>query len=121
MRAAPSLDIVPLLQQAGAVIRAYDPAAMEEASGLLSDVVFCRNAYDAMDSADCAVIVTEWNEFRALDLNRLKSLLRSPVVIDMRNIYEPAEMREAGITYHSVGRPPVRPAVRETDAGGNPS
>jgi UDPglucose 6-dehydrogenase len=107
MRAAPSLDIVPLLQQKGANIRAYDPAAMEEAADHLTDVAFCRNAYDAMEGADCAVIVTEWNEFRALDLDRLKALLASPVLIDMRNIYEPAEMVEAGITYHSVGRPPV--------------
>ena len=67
-----------------------------------------------MDSADCAVIVTEWNEFRSLDLDRLKSLLRSPVVVDLRNIYEPAEMLEAGITYHSVGRPAVRPSMTRT-------
>lgn len=107
MRAAPSLDIVPILQEKGATVRAYDPAAMDEAASHLSDVEFCRNAYDAMDGADCAVIVTEWNEFRALDLDRLKSLLTSPILVDMRNIYEPAEMVDAGITYHSVGRPPV--------------
>jgi len=105
MRAAPSLDIVPLLQRQGASIRAYDPAAMDEAANHLTDVVFCRNAYDAVDRADCAVIVTEWNEFRALDLPRLKSLLRMPILVDLRNIYDPAEMVEAGISYYSVGRP----------------
>lgn len=109
MREAPSLDIIPLLQEAGAQIRAYDPVAMDEASGLLLDVVFCRNAYDAVDGADCAVIVTEWNEFRALDLSRLTEQLRKPVVVDLRNIYQSAEMEDAGVTYYSIGRPPVRP------------
>jgi len=114
MRAAPSLDIVPLLQQAGAVVRAYDPAAMEEAANHLTEVAFCRNAYDAMDGADCAVIVTEWNEFRALDLERVKTLLSSPVLVDLRNIYQPDEMVDAGITYYCIGRPPVRPVAEAT-------
>lgn len=105
MRDSPSLEIVPALQNAGAVVRAFDPKGMEEAEALLENVVWCEDAYGTMESADCLAIITEWNEFRALDLKRVKSLLRQPVLVDMRNIYKPQEMRAAGFDYYSVGRP----------------
>ncbi len=105
MRDAPSLDIVPALQAAGARIRAYDPEGMEEARKMLADVEFCGGSYDTMQDADALVVITEWTEFRALDLDRMKSLLRQPVVVDLRNVYNPADMRAAGFAYHSVGRP----------------
>jgi len=105
MRDAPSLEIVPALQQAGAAIRAFDPEGMDEAKKLLQDVTWCADGYAAMEGADALVIVTEWNEFRALDLPRVKSLLRAPVLVDLRNIYKPSEMAAAGFRYSSVGRP----------------
>jgi UDPglucose 6-dehydrogenase len=110
MRDSPSLAIVPALQKAGAAIRAFDPEGMKEAGKLMHDVAFCANAYDAMKDADALVIVTEWNEFRALDLARVKSLLRTPTVIDLRNIYEPKDMSAAGFYYVSVGRAPIEPS-----------
>ncbi len=113
MRDSPSLTIVPALQRAGAAVRAFDPEGMDEARKLLDGVQFCNGAYDAMDGADAVVIVTEWNEFRALDLKRVKSLLRSPTVIDLRNIYKPADMAEAGFFYFSIGRRSVEPAHGE--------
>jgi UDPglucose 6-dehydrogenase len=110
MRDSPSLAIIPALQQAGAAVRAFDPEGMVEAQKLLENVVFCGGAYDAMQGADALVIVTEWNEFRALDLERVKSLLRTPTVIDLRNIYKPADMADAGFFYFSIGRRSVDPA-----------
>jgi UDPglucose 6-dehydrogenase len=110
MRESPSLAIVPALQAAGASIRAFDPESMDEAKKLLSGVTFGLGAYDAMKGADALVLVTEWNEFRALDLARVKSLLRSPTVIDLRNIYKPADMAAAGFYYFSIGRRSVEPA-----------
>ena len=107
MRDSPSLDIIPLLQEKGATIRAFDPEGMDEARGLLSDVHFCENAFDAMEGADAAVLLTEWNEFRALDLERARKLLETPLIIDLRNIYTPQEMAAAGFSYHSIGRKPV--------------
>jgi UDPglucose 6-dehydrogenase len=106
MRDSPSLAILPALVAAGAAIRAYDPEGMTEARHLLPDLVYCRDAYEAMEGADALVILTEWNAFRALDLGRVRSLLASPLVIDLRNIYQPAEMAAAGLSYVSVGRPP---------------
>lgn len=105
MRDAPSLDIVPALQAAGAVVRAYDPAAMHEAEKLLPGVEWVKDAYAALQGADCLAILTEWNEFRALDLGRVKDLLKRPVVVDLRNVYNPQEMIDAGFIYCSVGRP----------------
>jgi UDPglucose 6-dehydrogenase len=110
MRDSPSLVIVPALQKAGAKIRAYDPEGMTEAGKLLHDVAFCANAYEAMKDADALVIVTEWNEFRALDLGRVKALLRTPTVIDLRNIYKPEDMSAEGFYYVSVGRAPTEPS-----------
>ena len=104
MRDAPSLDIIRGLAKRGARIRAYDPQAMREASKLLPDLVTCGNAYEACSGADALVLITEWNQFRMLDLARIKSLLRQPVIVDLRNIYEPRPMREAGFRYFCVGR-----------------
>jgi len=107
MRDAPSLDIIPALQKAGAAIAAFDPEGMHEARQLLPHVDWADDAYGTMKGADALVILTEWNEFRALDLKRVKSLLHRPLIIDLRNIYTIAEMQEAGFEYHSVGRVPV--------------
>jgi UDPglucose 6-dehydrogenase len=106
MREAPSLVIIPWLQAAGAKIRAYDPEGAREARNLL-DIELCKNAYEALDGADGVVILTEWNEFRALDVARMKSLLKRPLMVDLRNIYRPAQMAAAGFTYVSVGRATV--------------
>ncbi len=107
MRDAPSLDIIPALQKAGAAIAAFDPEGMHEARQLLPHVDWAEDAYGTMKDADALVILTEWNEFRALDLKRLRSLLRRPLIIDLRNIYTISEMQDAGFEYHSVGRMPV--------------
>jgi UDPglucose 6-dehydrogenase len=108
MRDSPSLDIVPALQNAGGTIRAYDPEGMKEAARLLDDVTFCADAYDAMDGADAVVIITEWNQFRALDLDRARALLKHPVMVDLRNIYRPEELDGTGFAYHSIGRGAAR-------------
>ena len=105
MRDAPSLDIIPALQEAGAEVRAFDPAGMDEAKKLLSDVIYCDGPYHAMDGADAVALVTEWDEFRALDLARMKQLLKEPVFVDLRNVYRPAQMADAGFAYASIGRP----------------
>jgi len=109
MRDSPSLEIVPALQSAGAVVQAYDPEGMVEAKHMLTDVQFCDNAYDTLQGADALALLTEWNEFRALDMERVKASLRSPVVIDLRNIWSPEEMAAAGFQYTSIGRPAERP------------
>jgi len=109
MRDAPSLVIVPDLQGKGATIRAFDPEGAREARKLLN-IELCKDAYDALDGADGVVILTEWNEFRALDMARAKSLLRAPLMVDLRNIYRPAQMAAAGFTYVSVGKATARPA-----------
>jgi UDPglucose 6-dehydrogenase len=111
MRDSPSLDIIPALQKAGATIRAFDPEGMKEAAKMMDDVNFCTNAYETMEGADAIVLITEWNEFRALDLPRVKSLLRTPTVIDLRNIYKPEDMSDAGFYYVSIGRPAVEPSA----------
>jgi UDPglucose 6-dehydrogenase len=107
MRDAPSLVIVPRLQQGGAAIRAYDPEGAKEARALLPGISLCASAYEALEGADGVVILTEWNEFRALDMARVKSLLRHPLMVDLRNIYRPAQMAAEGFTYISVGRATV--------------
>ncbi len=104
LREAPSLDIAKVLLAAGAHVRAYDPAAMDRTRAILPDVEFMSGAYDVAAGADAIVIVTEWNEFRHLDLRRLKSSMRKPVVIDGRNIYDPEIMRDLGFTYRGIGR-----------------
>ena len=105
MRESPSLEIVPGLIAAGASVRAFDPQGMNEAKQLLNGVAWCDDAYSAMEGAHCLAIVTEWNEFRALDFARARSLMAEPVLVDLRNIYHPDEMQKAGFRYHSVGRP----------------
>ncbi len=104
MRDAPSLVIVPALQAAGATLRGYDPAGMTEGGRLLSDVAWCEDAYSAIQDADALVILTEWNEFRALDLERVREALKTPILVDLRNIYDPVEMSELGFRYSCVGR-----------------
>ncbi|MEE2997666.1 MAG: UDP-glucose/GDP-mannose dehydrogenase family protein [Pseudomonadota bacterium] len=107
MRDSPSLAILPSLNKAGATVRAYDPQGMEEAREMLPGTVFCTDAYETMDGADALAIITEWNEFRLLDLERVKNLLSTPLLIDLRNIYKPEEIIKAGFDYYSVGRDPV--------------
>jgi UDPglucose 6-dehydrogenase len=104
MREAPSLVILPALAQQGATVRAYDPAGMDEASKLIPNMTAAADPYACMEGADALIILTEWDQFRALDLDRVKKALRSPIVIDLRNIYKPADMAERGFQYTSVGR-----------------
>jgi UDPglucose 6-dehydrogenase len=105
MREAASLAIIPALQAAGAKIQAHDPEGMEQAAKLLENVTFCDGPYDAAKGAAALVIVTEWDAYRALDLARLKSALAEPVIVDLRNIYVPADMAANGFRYVSIGRP----------------
>ena len=109
MRESPSLAIIPALQGQGATVRAYDPAGREEAAKLLEGVEYGNDAYAVLAGADCVAILTEWNEFRALDLSRVHELLAHPVIVDLRNIYKPGEMAAAGFAYYSVGRPSMTP------------
>ena len=105
MRESPSLDIVPALQAAGASVRAFDPEGMEEAKKVLDGVTWCEDTYDAIKGSDAVAIVTEWNEFRSLDFARMKELMRSPILVDLRNIYEPEHVTATGFSYSCVGRP----------------
>ena len=109
MRDAPSLDIVPALQEMGATVRAYDPEGMAQARKLMN-VETCDDAYDTMRGADVLVLLTEWNEFRALNLVKVGELLKQKLIVDLRNIYAPAQMQAYGFAYVSIGRPAVRPA-----------
>ncbi|HWU94273.1 MAG TPA: UDP-glucose/GDP-mannose dehydrogenase family protein [Sphingomonas sp.] len=105
MRDAPSLSIVAALEDAGATVKAYDPEGFEQARPLLPNVEFSESAYAASDGADALVIVTEWDAFRALDLGRIKSLLKTPLLVDLRNIYPPVDAERAGLTLVGVGKP----------------
>jgi len=107
MREAPSLNIIPALQKAGATIRAYDPEAMEEAKPLIPNVEWANGAYEAMVNADALVILTEWDEFRMLDFKEMKSRLKKPIMVDLRNVYDPVEMMRENFEYYSIGRPAV--------------
>ncbi|MDG1522858.1 MAG: UDP-glucose/GDP-mannose dehydrogenase family protein [Hellea sp.] len=104
MRDAASLTIIPELQNNGALIKVYDPASMKEAKSLLQNIDYTKNSYDCIKGADALIILTEWDEFRALDMIRVKKSLRSPNIIDLRNIYNPQSMEEYGFNYTSVGR-----------------
>jgi len=104
MRDAPSLVILPALQSLGASVRAFDPEAMGQARPLLADVTFCDDAYECIRGANVLVILTEWDAFRALDLARIKTLLAEPVIVDLRNIYNPEDVRKRGFSYTGVGR-----------------
>ncbi len=104
LRYAPSIDIIRALQREGAKIKAFDPAAMKKAERILKRVEFCQDAYGVAKGSDCLVILTEWNEFKELDLKKIKRLLKTPVIIDGRNIYEPKEMKRLGFEYQGIGR-----------------
>jgi UDPglucose 6-dehydrogenase len=104
MRDAPALDIIPALQAAGARIKAYDPESMHEAAKMLAEVDFCDGPYHAVDGADAMVLITEWDQFRALDFDRVKKLLKTPTVVDLRNVYQPSDMVRRGFNYTSIGR-----------------
>src|SRR3546814_512396 len=105
MRDAPSIAIIQALQDAGAKVRAYDPEGMEAARAVLSDVEYAASAYAAAEGAAATVIVTEWDAFRALDLTRLKAAMADPLLVDLRNIYRPAQAEAAGLRYVGIGRP----------------
>jgi UDPglucose 6-dehydrogenase len=115
MREAPSLALITALQDMGARVRAFDPAGMHQAQAqaLLRDVAYCEDAYDCADSADALVIATEWEQFRALDLDRLRDIMACPVVVDLRNVYRPDEVRRRGFTYTGVGRPVMSPYLAD--------
>ena len=105
MRDAPSLAIAQALIDAGVEVTAYDPEGMEQAQPMMPQVSMSRDPYAAAEGADAVVIVTEWDAFRALDFKRMRELVRTPTLVDLRNIYEPEEVRSAGFSYVSVGRP----------------
>ena len=104
MRDAPAIEIIQGLLERGAGVRAYDPQAMDEAAKILPDITMCESAYEACEGGDVLVIMTEWNQFRMLDLGRVKGLLKRPAIVDLRNVYNPEPMRAAGFSYVSVGR-----------------
>jgi len=111
MREAKSLEIITELVEAGATVRAYDPVAMDNARKILPALVeYADSPYAAAQGADAVALVTEWNEFKFLDLERLRSVMRSPVIFDGRNMWEPERMRRLGFAYHSIGRRSVHPA-----------
>ena len=104
IREAPSLNIIKKLLKEGAKIRAYDPVSMKSANSILPDITYCKDPYEAVNGANALVIVTEWNQFRNLELDRLKRLLKEPYFFDLRNIYEPQKLKAKGFKYFSVGR-----------------
>ena len=104
MREAPSVDIIKALQARGARVKAYDPVAMENAAELMPGVTYCATAYDVAKEADALLVVTEWNEFKQLNWEKIRSFMRQPIVLDGRNLYEPTEMATRGFVYWGVGR-----------------
>jgi len=113
IRDAPALDLVRTLLQKGARIRAFDPVAMENAGRILGDSIdYAAGNYDCLEEADALIIVTEWNEFRYPDFEKIRELLKEPVIFDGRNLYDPRRMAQRGFTYYSVGRPCIRPEAR---------
>ena len=115
MRDSPSIPLITALHDLGATVRGYDPAAMEAAKALLPDVIYCGSAYEASEGAQAVVIATEWEQFRALDLDRLRSVMALPVIVDLRNIYRPEDMHKRGFAYTSIGRSVPVPALAEID------
>ena len=107
MRDSPSLTIIPHLQKMGACVTAYDPAGMENAKVLLPKVKWAKEVYEALTGADVLVILTEWNEFRYLDFAEAKKLMKTPLIVDLRNLYPLEDMKSSGFSYYSVGRPTV--------------
>jgi UDPglucose 6-dehydrogenase len=104
MREAPSIPLITALQDMGAKVRAYDPIGMEQAKSNLTNVTFCNDAYSCAEGASALVIVTEWEQFRALDFKRLKTIMAQPVLVDLRNVYRPDEIARHGFVYESIGR-----------------
>ena len=128
MREAPSIALITALEDLGASIRAYDPAGMAQAKAMLSTVTFCEGPYDAAEGAHALVIVTEWEQFRALDLARLKKVMAAPVLVDLKNVYQPEELTRAGFRFEGIGRPDIRAqghlatlADRQIEVAGVPS
>lgn len=117
LRDAPALTIISTLLEHGAIVRAHDPQAMEEAAKVLPGVTYCSNPYEACEGADAVVLMTEWNEYRALALDRLKEVMKQSVFVDLRNVYMPRLMAEHGFTYYSVGREPVMAGQVNADGG----
>jgi len=111
MREAPSIEVIHLLTSEGARLKAYDPVAMEVAKRILPEITYCPDAYEVARDSDALVVVTEWNEFRHLDMVRIKALMRQPVLIDGRNIYDPQQVGQLGFIYRGVGRGYEEPAV----------
>src|SRR6266404_5717295 len=116
MREAPSIPLVTGLLDMGAKVRAHDPVGMEQAKQVLADVTYCRDPYDCVEEADAVVIVTEWEQFRALDLERVRDLMACPVMVDLRNVYRPEDMKKYGFAYTSIGRLPTHEPVKLVDA-----
>ena len=104
MRESPAIDIIRMLQEKGAEVQAYDPIAMDTARTILDGVRYCANAYEVATGADALLLVTAWNEFKQLDMERIRKLMRRPILVDGRNVYDPREMRALGFTYAGVGR-----------------
>ena len=104
MRDSPAIAIVQSLQDAGITVRAYDPEGMEQAKKVIDNITYCDGPYEAIEGADAAVIVTEWDAFRALDLPRVKDLLKQPLLVDLRNLYSRTDIEKQGLTYVAVGR-----------------
>jgi UDPglucose 6-dehydrogenase len=111
VREAPSIALITALQDMGARVRAYDPVGMEQAKQILADVSYCQGPYDCVEEADAVVIITEWEQFRALDLERVRDLMACPVMVDLRNVYRPEDMEKYGFAYTSVGRLPTQQPV----------
>jgi UDPglucose 6-dehydrogenase len=110
LRDAPALAIAQALMKQGARVRAYDPAALEEACQIMPDLVPCKDAYEAAQGAEALILMTEWNQFRTLDFDRLKTALRQSIFFDLRNVYEPDRIAAYGFRHISVGRPSKAPS-----------
>lgn len=104
IRKSPTIDIIKLLLKEGANIRCFDPLAMDNAKKILPELTYCQDEYETVQSSDALVIATEWNQFRNLDLLKIKKLLKSPILLDLRNLYEPEKMKKLGFVYEGVGR-----------------
>lgn len=111
VREAPSVALITALQDMGARVRAYDPVGMEQAKQILADVTYCQGPYDCVEEADAVAIITEWEQFRALDLERVRDLMACPVMVDLRNVYRPEDVKKYGFAYTSVGRLPTQQPV----------
>jgi UDPglucose 6-dehydrogenase len=121
MRDAPSIPLITALQDMGATVRVYDPVGMEQAKQVLADVTYCQGPYECVEDADAAVIVTEWEPFRALELERLRDVMACPVIVDLRNIYSPEEMKKQGFAYTCIGRAPTFQPANLLVSGYSPS